>query len=173
MRRVDPSPRAAPGASTRRMRAVGRRGWRRAGRLRPWVPRLERWTAPPFAHAGRGARTAVRRSRLRAEAGPAPVTPGAGRQVGGMLVEGVRPVLRGRVGNHLVLPRGLLRVRTRGEGVMSEWATLTVRSIELREVALPLVRPFRTSFGEERDKRAILVRVGAEVGGRDAAGWGQ
>ncbi len=57
--------------------------------------------------------------------------------------------------------------------MMSEWATLTVRSIELREVALPLVCPFRTSFGEERDKRAILVRVDAEVGGRDAAGWGE
>jgi O-succinylbenzoate synthase len=42
-------------------------------------------------------------------------------------------------------------------------------AIELREVALPLVRPFRTSFGEERDKRAILVRVAAG----EVEGWGE
>ena len=48
-------------------------------------------------------------------------------------------------------------------------ARVTVRAIELREVALPLVRPFRTSFGEERDKRAILVRVVSE----EAEGWGE
>lgn len=47
--------------------------------------------------------------------------------------------------------------------------SLTVQGIELREVALPLVRPFRTSFGEERDKRAILVRVLTEQG----EGWGE
>lgn len=46
---------------------------------------------------------------------------------------------------------------------------IEIRAIELREVALPLVRPFRTSFGEEREKRAILVR--ADAG--DAAGWGE
>jgi O-succinylbenzoate synthase len=46
---------------------------------------------------------------------------------------------------------------------------LELRRIELREVSLPLVRPFRTSFGEERDKRAILVRV--DCG--DVEGWGE
>jgi o-succinylbenzoate synthase len=46
---------------------------------------------------------------------------------------------------------------------------IEIRAIELREVALPLVRPFRTSFGEEREKRAILVR--ADAG--DVAGWGE
>ena len=46
---------------------------------------------------------------------------------------------------------------------------ITIRSVELREVALPLVRPFRTSFGEERDKRAVLVRVDAG----DVMGWGE
>jgi O-succinylbenzoate synthase len=56
---------------------------------------------------------------------------------------------------------------------MSEGPALTVRSIELREVALPLVRPFRTSFGEERDKRAILVQLDAVGGGRDVTGWGE
>ena len=43
------------------------------------------------------------------------------------------------------------------------------QAIELVEVALPLVRPFRTSFGEERDKRAILVRVETAEG----EGWGE
>ena len=46
---------------------------------------------------------------------------------------------------------------------------LTIDSIEIREVALPLVRPFRTSFGEETLKRAILVRVVAPTGD----GWGE
>jgi O-succinylbenzoate synthase len=45
-----------------------------------------------------------------------------------------------------------------------------VRSIELRIVGLPLVRPFRTSFGEETDKECILVRVEATSG---AVGWGE
>jgi O-succinylbenzoate synthase len=44
-----------------------------------------------------------------------------------------------------------------------------IEAIELREVALPLVRPFRTSFGEERDKRAILVRAY----GSGLHGWGE
>jgi O-succinylbenzoate synthase len=52
---------------------------------------------------------------------------------------------------------------------MTEGAVLSIRSLQLHEVALPLVRPFRTSFGEERDKRAILVRVDAG----DVIGWGE
>jgi O-succinylbenzoate synthase len=44
-----------------------------------------------------------------------------------------------------------------------------VRQIELRLVGLPLVRPFRTSFGEEKDKLCVLVRVETE----DAWGWGE
>jgi O-succinylbenzoate synthase len=47
--------------------------------------------------------------------------------------------------------------------------TVEIRGIELLEVALPFVRPFRTSFGEERSKRAILVRLDAG----DAVGWGE
>jgi o-succinylbenzoate synthase len=46
---------------------------------------------------------------------------------------------------------------------------IRLRALELVEVALPLVRPFRTSFGEEREKRAVLVR--ADAG--DVAGWGE
>jgi o-succinylbenzoate synthase len=48
-------------------------------------------------------------------------------------------------------------------------STVRVRALELIEVAMPLVRPFRTSFGEERDKRAILVHVI----GDEAEGWGE
>jgi len=44
-----------------------------------------------------------------------------------------------------------------------------LKAIELREVSLPLVRPFRTSFGEESGKRAILVRAI----GDDVEGWGE
>jgi O-succinylbenzoate synthase len=51
---------------------------------------------------------------------------------------------------------------------MSETA-LGIRSVELLEVALPLVRPFRTSFGEEREKRAILVTAVCD----DRVGWGE
>jgi O-succinylbenzoate synthase len=44
-----------------------------------------------------------------------------------------------------------------------------VRAIELRLIRLPLVRPFRTSFGQETEKECILARV--ETG--DAVGWGE
>jgi o-succinylbenzoate synthase len=44
-----------------------------------------------------------------------------------------------------------------------------VRSVELRLVAVPLVRPFRTSMGVETEKECILVRVETE----DAVGWGE
>ena len=46
---------------------------------------------------------------------------------------------------------------------------ITIRSVELREVALPLVRPFRTSFGEDAEKRCVLVRLDAG----DVTGWGE
>jgi O-succinylbenzoate synthase len=51
---------------------------------------------------------------------------------------------------------------------MTEDGAITIRSVELREVALPLVRPFRTSFGEESEKRCVLVRI--ETGGPDGVG---
>jgi O-succinylbenzoate synthase len=44
-----------------------------------------------------------------------------------------------------------------------------VAHVELRLVRLPLVRPFRTSFGEETVKECILVRVETDA----AAGWGE
>ena len=47
---------------------------------------------------------------------------------------------------------------------------IEVGSLELRLVALPLLRPFRTSFGEERDKEAVLVRLETTDG---VVGWGE
>jgi O-succinylbenzoate synthase len=44
-----------------------------------------------------------------------------------------------------------------------------VREVELRLVHLPLVRPFRTSFGEATEKECILARVVTD----DAEGWGE
>jgi O-succinylbenzoate synthase len=44
-----------------------------------------------------------------------------------------------------------------------------VRAIELRLIRLPLVRPFRTSFGQETEKECILARVDTN----DAEGWGE
>jgi len=44
-----------------------------------------------------------------------------------------------------------------------------VRAVELRLVGLPLVRPFRTSFGELAHKECVLARVQTD----DAAGWGE
>ncbi len=45
----------------------------------------------------------------------------------------------------------------------------TVRAIELRLVGLPLVRPFRTSFGTSTEKVCVLVRLETD----DAEGWGE
>jgi O-succinylbenzoate synthase len=44
-----------------------------------------------------------------------------------------------------------------------------ITGIELRLVSLPLVRPFRTSFGEETAKECILASVQTE----DVVGWGE
>ncbi len=47
---------------------------------------------------------------------------------------------------------------------------MRLSSIELRRVGLPLVRPFRTSFGTETVKECVLVRVETADG---AVGWGE
>jgi len=44
-----------------------------------------------------------------------------------------------------------------------------IRAVELRLVSLPLVRPFRTSFGQETEKVCIVARVETD----DAEGWGE
>ncbi len=47
----------------------------------------------------------------------------------------------------------------------------TVR--ELREVMLPLVSPFRTSFGTQTTRRVLIVRAEAEHDGAVVEGWGE
>ena len=47
---------------------------------------------------------------------------------------------------------------------------MRLASVELRLVGLPLVRPFRTSFGTETTKECVLVRVETADG---AVGWGE
>ncbi|MEP6477236.1 MAG: o-succinylbenzoate synthase [Actinomycetota bacterium] len=47
---------------------------------------------------------------------------------------------------------------------------MRLASIELRRISLPLVRPFRTSFGTDHDKEFVLVRVETVDG---AVGWGE
>ncbi|MFD7310833.1 o-succinylbenzoate synthase [Promicromonospora sp. NPDC059942] len=46
---------------------------------------------------------------------------------------------------------------------------LTVRSIELRRVRLPLVAPFRTSFSTQLERDLLLLRVETD----DGEGWGE
>jgi O-succinylbenzoate synthase len=48
--------------------------------------------------------------------------------------------------------------------------TLLIQSIELREIRLPLVHFFETSFGRTTERRIILARVTDENG---AEGWGE
>ena len=44
-----------------------------------------------------------------------------------------------------------------------------IREIELFLVELPLVRPFRVSFGTSTGKECVLARVRTD----DAEGWGE
>jgi O-succinylbenzoate synthase len=44
---------------------------------------------------------------------------------------------------------------------------------ELREIALPLVAPFQTSFGTQSSRRILLVRAEAEHDGTTFEGWGE
>src|SRR5262249_22243263 len=46
---------------------------------------------------------------------------------------------------------------------------VNVTGVELRRIAMPLVAPFRTSFGVERERDVLLVRWVTP----DAEGWGE
>jgi o-succinylbenzoate synthase len=50
---------------------------------------------------------------------------------------------------------------------------LDVRAVELRRIAMPLVTPFRTSFGVETERDILLVRIEAAANGRTVIGWGE
>jgi O-succinylbenzoate synthase len=45
--------------------------------------------------------------------------------------------------------------------------------VELREIALPLVAPFQTSFGTQSSRRILLLRAEAERDGTTFDGWGE
>src|SRR5947199_1730917 len=47
---------------------------------------------------------------------------------------------------------------------------MLIASIELREIRLPLVHFFETSFGRTTERRIILVRV---IDSEGAEGWGE
>jgi O-succinylbenzoate synthase len=52
--------------------------------------------------------------------------------------------------------------------------TWTIDRVELRRIAMPLVSPFRTSFGSEVDRDILLVRVDLADGSGDTTeGWGE
>src|SRR5207249_1800573 len=56
---------------------------------------------------------------------------------------------------------------------MARWgatAPLIIHSIEMREIRLPLVHFFETSFGRTTERRIVLARV---VDGEGAEGWGE
>ena len=50
---------------------------------------------------------------------------------------------------------------------------MSARITELREIRLPLVTPFRTSFGEQTSRRILLVRAEVELDGEVTDGWGE
>ena len=109
---------------------------------------------PPNLHRGdsRGHRRAAPdRSRGRHGVAPA-AADGARRRVGR------------RRGGRRLHPRR----RVRGWSAMSG---ATVR--ELRELTLPLVTPFRTSFGTQTTRRILLLRAEAERDGTIVDGWGE
>lgn len=57
---------------------------------------------------------------------------------------------------------------------MSDERGARVREIELRRVRLPLVRPFRTALGTDRERDALIVRIATESGECGAGeGWAE
>lgn len=53
-------------------------------------------------------------------------------------------------------------------------ATYALGAVELRRIAMPLVAPFRTSFGSQSDRDILLVRVELTAANGDVTeGWGE
>lgn len=48
-----------------------------------------------------------------------------------------------------------------------------IEQVELRRIAMPLVSPFRTSFGVETDRDILIVHVEADLDGVAVDGWGE
>jgi O-succinylbenzoate synthase len=52
--------------------------------------------------------------------------------------------------------------------------SFTIEHVELRRIAMPLVSPFRTSFGSQTERDILLVRVDlADTSGTIVEGWGE
>ena len=50
----------------------------------------------------------------------------------------------------------------------------TIERVELRRIAMPLVSPFRTSFGSQTERDILLVRIDlADPSGDTVEGWGE
>jgi len=47
---------------------------------------------------------------------------------------------------------------------------MRIKEIELRTIHLPLVRPFRTSFGTQTSREVLIVKVTNENG---TSGWAE
>ncbi|MEO1055736.1 MAG: o-succinylbenzoate synthase [Actinomycetota bacterium] len=56
---------------------------------------------------------------------------------------------------------------------MDPTARRPLRRVELRRIDMPLVAPFRTSFGVETDRDILLVRVELGTGDDVVEGWGE
>ena len=56
-----------------------------------------------------------------------------------------------------------------GDSILHDIDPIDIEAIELRRIALPLVSPFRTSFGTETARDILLVRVVTA----DGEGWGE
>ena len=72
-----------------------------------------------------------------------------------------------------VKPRNGKLTRSPDTGIMPERRkrpVLTITSIELREIRLPLIDFFETSFGRTTERRIVLVHVVDQDG---ADGWGE
>ena len=48
---------------------------------------------------------------------------------------------------------------------------MRIESVELRRIHLPLVSPFRTSFGVQHDREVLLVRVRTAPPRAGASAW--
>ena len=88
--------------------------------------------------------------------------PDSGARVAPAGPRGARRTDAPRRGGHRLHPRRRLhRVRSLDrEG----WCSVKIGEVELRRIGLPLVVPFRTSFGTETDRDILLIRVSGDDG---------
>ncbi|MCU1438353.1 MAG: family N-acetyltransferase [Naasia sp.] len=59
--------------------------------------------------------------------------------------------------------------RSPHDDAQQESPQMSIRAVELHRVAMPMVRPFETSFGRQTARDVLLVRVRTD----DADGWGE